>query len=79
MSFPSNSPFSDVGGIAERYGVSRKQIYNWLDLAHPDNPNRLPSILIGRTRLFDLEQTDAWARAHSRWSLHMGGPTEGAA
>ena len=72
MSFPANSPFSDVDGIAARYGVSRKQVYNWLDLAHPDAPDRLPSILVPpATRLFDLEQTDAWIRTHSRWSLDM--------
>ena len=55
-----------------RYGVSRKQVYNWLDLAHSDTLDRLPSILVPpATRLFDLEQTDAWIRTHSRWSLDM--------
>jgi predicted DNA-binding transcriptional regulator AlpA len=69
MEFATDSPWTDADGIAARFGVTRKTIYEWMK----ENPP-LPSQKVGKggrsgRRRFFVPDVDQWA--HSRWSLDM--------
>jgi predicted DNA-binding transcriptional regulator AlpA len=64
MSFAPDSPWTDADGVAARFGVTRKTIYDWMKLELP-----IPSQRVGGRRRFFIPDVDAWA--HSRWSLYI--------
>lgn len=48
--------------VAERFGVSRKRIYELA--AHPDDP--IPSYKIGRSIRFDETEVSEWIASHRK-------------
>lgn len=54
---PADGPYADTAEICRRYRIGRSTVYDLLGAG-------LPSLKIGRSRRFDVRQTDAWMAEH---------------
>ena len=56
---PHSSGLATIGDLKAEFGVSEATVHNWIKAG-------VPSLLIGRTRRFDLPEVKAWARSNAR-------------